>query len=325
MEEMPARPSRPVVLVVDDSLLVQRMIRECFEPAGYDVRLATNGLEALTEMRAMRPDVIISDIIMPVMDGWEFCEKVRKNPETADIPFLFLTAVQEIPERIRGLRMGADDYITKPFAREELLARVERILARMERLQKLDLQSGTALSGHTIHLAITDLLQILSLNGKTGALTLTDAGGAAARIFFREGRIVHAVLGSVMGQKALFRLLDWQEAHFELDPVREPSATETIQESTSNLLMEALTHNDELRQVRATLPALAHRYRLAPGVKRMVARLGLEAPEKSVLPEFSEIASLEEVLDRSPLADLRIGKILVKLLENGLLEPASMN
>ncbi|TDI14178.1 MAG: response regulator, partial [Acidobacteria bacterium] len=113
------------LLVVEDSQLMQRMMRELFEGVGYQVVVARNGHEALQELEPHAPEVIISDIIMPVMDGWEFCEKVRSNPATADIPFLFVTASREVPDRVRGLRMGADDYITKPFSEEELLARVE--------------------------------------------------------------------------------------------------------------------------------------------------------------------------------------------------------
>ena len=145
------------LLVVEDNRLMQRMMRELFEGVGYQVMVARNGSEALQELEPHAPEVIISDIIMPVMDGWEFCEKVRSNPATAEIPFLFVTTAREVPDRIRGLRMGADDYITKPFSEGELLARVERMLAKVERLRTLEAQVPTipASSGRTV--ALEDL------------------------------------------------------------------------------------------------------------------------------------------------------------------------
>jgi len=308
------------LLVVEDSQLMQRMMRELFEGVGYQVVVARNGHEALQELEPHAPEVIISDIIMPVMDGWEFCEKVRSNPATADIPFLFVTASREVPDRIRGLRMGADDYITKPFSEEELLARVERILAKMERLRMLEALGGTALSGHTSQLSITDLFQLLSLNGKSGVVRLTDASGTSGSVHLQEGRIVHAVLGEMQGAKALFRLVEWEESRFEMDPLAEPGG-HTLSGDTTGALMEALTQNAELREILTHLPALERRYRTSDNVKEEIQRLDLEAQEQSVLSEFTVAASLREVLDRCPLRDLQIGEILRKLLEKELLLP----
>ncbi len=310
------------LLGVEDNQLMQRMMRELFEGEGYEVVVARNGREALQEFEPHAPEVIISDIIMPVMDGWEFCEKVRSNPATADIPFLFVTASREVPDRVRGLRMGADDYITKPFSEEELLARVERILAKMERLRMLEALGGTALSGHTSQLSITDLFQLLSLNGKSGVVRLTDASGTSGSVHLQEGRIVHAVLGELQGVKALFPLVEWEESRFEMDPLAEPGG-HTLSGDTTEALMEALMQNDKLREILTQLPGLERRYRLSETVKEEIQRLDLEAQEQSVLSEFAAEASLGEVLDRCPLRDLQIGEILRKLLEHDLLLPVS--
>ena len=124
----PARPRR--LLVVDDSRLIVTMVRDFFEPQGYVVEEAGHGAEALERIRASVPDVIVADVLMPVMDGWALFEEVRRRPETAEVPFLFLTVEGDLPKRLRGFHLGADDYVTKPFAVEELHARVERIVAR---------------------------------------------------------------------------------------------------------------------------------------------------------------------------------------------------
>ncbi len=310
------------LLVVEDNQLMQRMMRELFEGEGYRVVVARNGREALQEFEPHAPEVIISDIIMPVMDGWEFCEKVRSNPATAEIPFLFVTTAREVPDRIRGLRMGADDYITKPFSEGELLARVERILAKVERLRTLEAQGGTTLTGHTSHLPLTDLFQSLSLNGKSGVVRLTDASGTCGEVHLQDGRIVHAVLGEMEGRKALFRRVEWEESRFEMDPLAEPGG-HTLSGDTTEALMEALMQNDKLREILTQLPGLERRYRLSETVKEEIQRLDLEAQEQSVLSEFAAEASLGEVLDRCPLRDLQIGEILRKLLEHDLLLPVS--
>lgn len=312
----------PRILLVDDSLLVQRMIREYFEPAGYRVTIAGNGREGLEAARSSRPDVIIADIIMPVMDGWEFCEAVRKEPALANVPFLFLTAVREVPQRIQGLRMGADDYITKPFSRDELLARVEICLAKAKRLVQAEALEATVLSGHTSHLPISDLLQLLSQNGKTGVLNLHVAGDHEGRVFFRSGQVVNAATGGVEGRKALYRLLDWPEARFEMDPDGKLPTGEPIRESTSNVLMDGFTQNDEMRALRPSLPPPLARFRMQGALPDLQAGSGLGTTEKAVLLEFQGGASVGEVLDRSPLNDLEVSRAILKLLQLKLLAPA---
>ena len=310
------------ILLVDDSLLVQRMIREYFEPAGYRVTIAGNGREGLEAARLSRPDVIVADIIMPVMDGWEFCEAIRKEPALADVPFLFLTAVREVPQRIQGLRMGADDYITKPFSRDELLARVEVCLAKAERLQQAAATAETVLAGHTSHLPISDLLQLLSQNAKTGVLHLYVTGDREGQVFFRAGKVVNAATGAVEGRKALYRLLDWPEARFKMDPDGEIPPGEPIRESTSNVLMDGFTQNDELRALRSTLPAITARFQVLGTNAELQSGTGLGTAEKAVLLEFQGGATVGEVLDRSPLNDLEVCRAVFKLLQLNLLAPA---
>ena len=311
---------KPRVLLVDDSLLVQRMIREYFEPAGYDVTVAGNGQEALAAVKESRPDVIISDIIMPVMDGWEFCEQIRSQKETSDIPFLFLTAVREVPKRIQGLRMGADDYVTKPFSREELLARVEVALAKMERLRVLQ-SEGKSLTGHTSHLSITDLLQLLSLNGKTGVLRLTDDSGQTGKVFFRDGKIVDASIGEVEGRKAIYRLLAWTDARFELDPAAEVPDRAVIRDATSNVMMEGVTHNDEMKRLAERLPSTSARFQIDPSLGDREDKSKMGTSEKAVLLEFQNGATFGEVLDRSPLKDIEVGRAVLNLIEKGFVRP----
>ena len=315
------RRSRPRILAVDDSLLIQRMIREFFEPAGYEVLVASNGQEGLDLAREHRPDVIISDIIMPVMDGWEFCELIRSDPTTTEIPFLFLTAVREAPKRIRGLRMGADDYLTKPFSREELLARVEVSFAKVERMRALKAAGTSVLSGHTSHLSISDLLQILTMNSKTGVLRLTEAGGSTGEVYFRDGRIVQACLDKAEGRKALFRLLFWDDARFEMDPLGELPAREGIRQPTPSVLMDGFTHMDDLRRLRDSLPPETTQFRTRVDLERGKADAALEIRDKAVLMEFQDGITLREVLDASPLEDLEVSRGVLKLMELGLVLP----
>ena len=115
------------VLVVDDEGDIRELVRELLGRAGYDVVEAPNGSEALKVFYAQQPDFVILDVQMPVLDGWETLTRIR---EVSDVPVLMLTARAEELDKVRGLQAGADDYLTKPFGRQELLARVSANLRR---------------------------------------------------------------------------------------------------------------------------------------------------------------------------------------------------
>jgi DNA-binding response OmpR family regulator len=115
------------ILVVDDDADIRGLVRELLERRGFSVAEAMDGKQALQEFYAGRPDLVVLDVAMPGMDGWTTLERIR---ELSDIPVVMLTARSAELEKTRGLRAGADDYVTKPFGRQELLARIEALLRR---------------------------------------------------------------------------------------------------------------------------------------------------------------------------------------------------
>jgi DNA-binding response OmpR family regulator len=115
------------ILIADDDADVRRLIAGLLERAGHRVVEASDGREALRLLFARRPGLVVLDVTMPGLDGWQVLERIR---EVSDVPVLMLTALGEELDRVRGLRAGADDYVAKPFGRQELLARVEALLRR---------------------------------------------------------------------------------------------------------------------------------------------------------------------------------------------------
>ncbi|MBG9791836.1 transcriptional regulator [Paenibacillus dendritiformis] len=120
--------TRSTIMVVDDDEKITSMLRRGLVFEGYEVRTATNGSEGLREMMIREPDLLILDVMMPEVDGWEVCRRLREAG--SNVPVLMLTAKDEVQDRVHGLDLGADDYLVKPFALEELLARVRALLRR---------------------------------------------------------------------------------------------------------------------------------------------------------------------------------------------------
>ena len=117
------------ILVVEDDRNISDLIRIYMEKEGFEVRSAYAGGKAIEEFEKQAPDLVLLDIMLPVMDGWAVCSKIR---ETSKVPIIMLTAKSEVNDRITGLEMGADDYIIKPFEMKELMARINAVLRRSE-------------------------------------------------------------------------------------------------------------------------------------------------------------------------------------------------
>ena len=115
------------VLIVEDERNIAELLQLYLEKEGYAVTIAADGGQGLAKFRAIRPDLVLLDVMMPVMDGWAVCRAIRAESQT---PIIMLTAKSETDDKVAGLRSGADDYITKPFEMKEVLARIEAVLRR---------------------------------------------------------------------------------------------------------------------------------------------------------------------------------------------------
>ena len=122
---------RPVVLVVEDEAALQQVLAYNLERAGFSVEQAFDADEAQMLIAERTPDLIVLDWMLPYMSGLEFCRQLRRKSATANLPVIMLTARSEEPDRLRGLDTGADDYITKPFSIDELVARMRAVLRRV--------------------------------------------------------------------------------------------------------------------------------------------------------------------------------------------------
>lgn len=121
---------KPLILIVEDETSLVELLRYNLEKAGFEVESARDGEEALVAIEERRPDLILLDWMLPITSGIEVCRRLRRQPATREIPIVMLTARGEESDRIRGLDSGADDYITKPFSPNELVARVRAVIRR---------------------------------------------------------------------------------------------------------------------------------------------------------------------------------------------------
>ena len=210
------KPASKTVLIVDDEPLVRQTLELELKRAGYHVLTACDGKEALLTIQKKVPDLIISDIMMPVLDGYAFCQKVKSHPRTRSVPFLFLSAKSSQEDRIRGYLLGAHRYITKPTSKQDLLRAVDVRLSDSFQAQRLMRQKSRQINGDLTTISVFSLLEFFYVGRWTGKLILTH-GEEQGEIVFKDADIAGTKLGRLTGEQALEQLLGWTEGSFTLE------------------------------------------------------------------------------------------------------------
>ncbi len=243
----------PHVLVADDDAWISRMVATVLEKRGYSVETAVDGEDALARALARTPDLLITDVMMPKMDGWTLVRQLRSHPELAMMPVIFLTALSSEDDRIRGFRLGADDYVTKPFRFEELDLRVAKTLRRAAQSVQdtRDQLAGSGLRGDLSQVGLSSLLVLIEMERKTGLLQLrAPEEGLSAQILVRDGKVVHARLDDAedpVDAECVYYLLTWGAGEFEFIACL-VEGVDRVTVSTTHLLMEGARLMDEARE-----------------------------------------------------------------------------
>jgi DNA-binding response OmpR family regulator len=242
------RPNALSLVVVDDDDRYRELAAEPFRKRGDRVRTTADGLEALAMCMKEPPDIILTDVQMPRLDGWQFLRLIRSRPSLAAVPVIFLTSLDSEPARLLGYQLGVDGYIPKPYTPDELLVRVHQILRRAKRTDT-PLMLATQLRGELEHVALSSLLSFLEVEKKTG--TLLVMGNELARFFLHDGRLLRVELEAATTRltsfQVLARALDWTSGQFEFTATQAESSAESEfgTSSLTSLLLEHARRSDE--------------------------------------------------------------------------------
>ncbi len=239
--ELPPPPSGVVskLMVVDDDEAQRERTAALMRDAGHEVFVADNGVKALSMALQIQPDLILSDVQMPIMDGWTLVRMLRARPSLMHVPVVFVTSLSSDEQRLQGYRLGVDDYIPKPFHEDELALRVQRVLTRA-RAYPRNVAGAKALRGSLAHVSLTTLLSFLEIERRTGILLLVRPD-AVATLYLRDGAAIRVdlpeELDHLLAGDRVRCLLSWNEGRFELADAMIHDE-DTIGISTSALLLE---------------------------------------------------------------------------------------
>lgn len=186
--------TRPYALIVEDEAPLVELVRYNLEKEGYEIEVATDGEEALLMIEERQPDIVLLDWMLPKLAGIEVCRRLRGRPATRNLPIIMLTAKAEETDRVRGLDTGADDYMTKPFAMSELIARIRAVMRRIRpALAEDKVQVGDIIIDRAAHRVVRNGVEVHL--GPTEFRLLDYFMQHPGRVFARE-QLLDAVWGS---------------------------------------------------------------------------------------------------------------------------------
>ncbi|MDI6740980.1 MAG: response regulator [Candidatus Edwardsbacteria bacterium] len=202
------------ILIADDEANIVKIMEFELKKNGYDVLTAFDGEEALWVAERDHPNLIISDIMMPKMDGYELCRRIKANPDLRATPFIFLTAKTGIENRIQGYALGGEKYITKPCNRQELLKIIDMRLKHADKARKLFAEKAKKFQGDLSIVSIFSLLDMFFMGGWSGHIELTSTNGQKGRIEIQNATIGACTINGQAGRDNLAKLLAWNQGTF---------------------------------------------------------------------------------------------------------------
>lgn len=315
MSAQPAEELQQVdVLLVDDDRTGLMILSRSLERANFSVMTASSATEALETLTKFRPEVILADVSMPGMDGFEFFRNVRANG-FVDVPFIFCSGRDGALDRILGLRMGADDYLVKPIVPEEVVLKVRLQITKVQYLRALkaaleNKDSHSVMRGNFGGISVLDVLQTARMlgHGEYAVRFTTEEDGAT--VYLSNGRVLHAETGWFSGPKAFSRLLQWEKGSFDIEHKHfddEP----TIGSGLEELMLDHLTQIDEVKVLRDGIEAKGNKFTVEVGGDY------LNENEIIVCDLLETNTSLDEIFDGSPLSDKETAETLLQLIKKG--------
>jgi DNA-binding response OmpR family regulator len=235
------------VLVVDDDPHYRRLLRSVLETHGFTVFETADGGAALRDALEHQPWLILCDVNMPGLDGYELCRQFRSHALLRSLPFIFLSGRDEYSDRCMGYEAGADEYLAKMTPMREILIRVRLVLERLSGAWAR--RGGGVIEGDVGIIGPAGVLKMGQLGGVSGVFAM-DAGDGSVEIRFRDGQVVGARCDELTGPEAVFEFLSWSGGRFTFRP-GDPGPGAPFEQSISELVLESLRRLDESRRADA--------------------------------------------------------------------------
>lgn len=311
--------TNPLVLVADGDAKNLQILKENLEASGFMVITVANGNKAWEEIQRTPPKLILTEVNLEGLNGYQLLERLQTDPNTASIPLIFLTNQREIQQRVRAFEIGAKDYLIKPLHVKEVIAHIRMVLRRLERRKVEQFEAYVKFSGRLDQLNVADLIENFGVERKTGILTLSN-GRRTGHIYFCDGAVVNASLGDFKQEAAVYQMFPWNRGYFNM-VFRDIEVNDEISTTNLGLLLQGLKRLELREKLINQLSSPRTAFVVTPTFKLLLEKKKVAGDVLSFIDLLDGKRDVEQIIDDSGLDDLITLKRIVRLYQQGFIKP----
>lgn len=310
------RMERKKILINDVDPLVIADLRRLLIAAGFDVRIAEDATKTLDLVDNFRPDLIVSEVRLPMLDGARLLREVRSRPTMQNLPFIMIGQLKTVEERVNVMNLPIDDYAQKPFDAEDMVARIENLIKEYELVTVSQRPRWQGFSGNLTEMNLVDLVQTLEVGRKT-CLVRMRQNDNEGNVYFADGQVIDAELGKVQGRHALLRMFTWSEGTFQVD-LEQHDRARVLTVPNRDLISEGMTRQYRWDQLKLQLPSLHAMITYSDNPGSMT----FDEEELSLLAALdrNRAKRILDVVEEHAGDDLRALTVLKRLYERGVIK-----
>lgn len=311
--------TNPLVLVADGDSKNLQILKENLEASGFVVIAVPNGNKGWEEIQQMPPNLVLTEVNLPGLNGYQLLERLQADPNTKNIPLIFLTNQREIQQRVRAFELGAKDYLVKPLHVKEVIAHIRMVFRRLERRKSEQLETYMKFSGRLDQLNLADLIESFGVERKTGVLTISN-GRRTGQVYFREGTVVNAALGNIIQEPAIYQMLPWNRGYFNM-VFKEIDVPDEISISNLGLLLHGVKRMEMREKLIGQLSSPNTSFMVTPTFKMLITKKRVNGEITNFVKLFDGKRDVEQIIDDSGMDDLIALKRIVRLYQQGFIKP----
>lgn len=309
------RQTKRKILIVDEDTNYITGLRKGLSQVGYEVIYWDDGKKALEVAKNLQPDLIIVEVELSQINGYEFFKEIKSIPELRNAPLIFLSSQKRVDERIKSMELGVEDFITKPFYVEEVVARIESLLKEVTLNRDNTLPSEKGFSGNLVEMNLIDLIQTLEVGNKSGIINL-KYNSFEGKVYVLDGKVINAAFRDFTPREALMKMFLWFDGFFwvEITPVNQQT---TITDTNQELISEGLQLMNQWQVLIKDLPPLNSVVTIN---QINFDKNNISEEEQLLLSSLNGNQIIYEVLLNSPFDDIMALKMIHQLFQKGYLQ-----
>ncbi len=311
-----------LILISDSDPKNLQILKENLEASGFRVITVSDGGKAWDEIQKTSPDMVLTEITLPELTGFQLLEKMQADPNTTSIPLIFLTNQREVQQRVRSFQMGAKDYLVKPLHVKEVIAHIRMVLRRLDKKKIETSNNQNKFSGGLSELHLADLIENFSVERKTGVLTLTNEQNNTGHVYFRDGSVINASTGDISLENAVYKMLTWKRGTFSME-FKEIDVPDEISISNLGLLLEGTKKLERINKLIKKFPDPNTSFKITFTFKKLLEKKKLSPDVKKFVSLLDGRRNIRSILDESSYDEPKTLERLHRLFDQGFIEPTT--